>query len=93
MELRFKGYVLILLTVNRKIRYIIVLLVLFWELISRKSLFDFETKSNDLFEIFKIKSDILNGKREKPLSGTNYNLVALYKIGNTNHIKDRTFIK
>ncbi|CAB4385589.1 unnamed protein product [Rhizophagus irregularis] len=70
-----------------------LLLVLFWELISRKSLFDFETKSNDLFEIFKIKSDILNGKREKPLSGTNYNLVALYKIGNTNHIKDRTFIK
>jgi serine/threonine protein kinase len=53
--------------------------VIFWELTSRKSPFDFETKNNDLFEMFKIKSNILNGKREKPISGTNYKFVALYK--------------
>ncbi|GBC02859.1 hypothetical protein RclHR1_04870002 [Rhizophagus clarus] len=53
--------------------------VIFWELTSCKSPFDFETKSNDLFEIFKIKSDILNGKREKPISNTNYKFVALYR--------------
>jgi serine/threonine protein kinase len=53
--------------------------VIFWELTSGKSPFDFETKNNDLFEIFKIKSDILNGKRENPISNTNDKFVALYK--------------
>ncbi|UZO02599.1 uncharacterized protein OCT59_021078 [Rhizophagus irregularis] len=53
--------------------------VIFWELTSRKSPFDFETKSNDLFEIFKIKCDIFNNKREKPISGTNYKFVTLYR--------------
>jgi serine/threonine protein kinase len=53
--------------------------VLLWELTSCKSPFDFETKNNNYLEIIKIKSDILNGKREKPISGTNYNFVTLYK--------------
>ena len=41
--------------------------VLFWELTSRKSPFDFEAKNNDKFEIVKIKQDILNGKRKSYL--------------------------
>ncbi|PKY46305.1 kinase-like protein [Rhizophagus irregularis] len=53
--------------------------VLLWELTSCKSPFDFETKNNNYLEIIKIKSDILNGKRERPISGTNYNFVTLYK--------------
>ncbi|GBC26994.2 kinase-like domain-containing protein [Rhizophagus irregularis DAOM 181602=DAOM 197198] len=53
--------------------------VLLWELTSCKSPFDFETKNNNYLEIIEIKSDILNGKREKPISGTNYNFVTLYK--------------
>ena len=53
--------------------------VLFWELTSRKSPFDFEAKNNGPFEIFKIKQDILNGKRENFILGTNNKIVALYK--------------
>jgi hypothetical protein len=53
--------------------------VLFWELTSRKSPFDFKTKNNNRLEIIEIKSDILKGKREKPISGTNYKFVALYE--------------
>ncbi|GBC05710.1 hypothetical protein RclHR1_06390010 [Rhizophagus clarus] len=53
--------------------------VLFWELTSRKSPFDFETKNNDSLEIFKIMSKIFNGTREKPLSDTNHKFVALYE--------------
>jgi len=53
--------------------------VLFWELTSRKSPYDFETKNNDWFEIIKIKSSILHGVREDPILGTNYKFVALYK--------------
>jgi serine/threonine protein kinase len=53
--------------------------VLFWELTSHKSPFDFETKNNNHLEIIEIKSDILKGKREKPISGTNPKFVALYE--------------
>ena len=53
--------------------------VLFWELTSRKSPFDFEAKNNNPVEIFKIKQDILNGKRENSILGTNNKIVALYK--------------
>ncbi|CAB4492068.1 kinase-like domain-containing protein [Rhizophagus irregularis DAOM 181602=DAOM 197198] len=53
--------------------------VLFWELTSRKSPFDFETKNNDNLEIFKIMSNIFNGTREKPSPGTNHKFVALYE--------------
>ncbi|PKY58983.1 kinase-like protein, partial [Rhizophagus irregularis] len=53
--------------------------VLFWELTSRKSPFDFETKNNDPFEIIEIKSNILEGMREKPYPGTNHKFIALYK--------------
>ena len=53
--------------------------ILFWELTSHKSPFDFETKNDDRFEIIKIKFNILNGKRENPISGTNYKFVSLYK--------------
>ena len=52
--------------------------VLFWELTSRKSPFDFEAKNNDLEKV-KVKLNILNGIREKPILGTNYKIVALYK--------------
>src|SRR6266542_1127113 len=52
--------------------------VLFWELISRSSPFDFETKY-DLFEINQIKFDILGGTREKLIPGTNDQFVSLYK--------------
>uniref|UniRef100_U9TE12 Protein kinase domain-containing protein n=3 Tax=Rhizophagus irregularis TaxID=588596 RepID=U9TE12_RHIID len=53
--------------------------VLFWELTSRKSPFDFETKNNSPFEIIKIKSNILEGMREKPSPSTNHKFIALYK--------------
>ena len=53
--------------------------VLFWELTSHKSPFDFETKNDDLFEIIKIKLNILNGVRENPISSTNHKFIALYK--------------
>jgi serine/threonine protein kinase len=55
--------------------------VLFWELTSRKSPFDFEAKiKNDACsEIIKIELDILEGKREKPFPGTNRKFVALYE--------------
>ncbi|RIA92255.1 kinase-like domain-containing protein [Glomus cerebriforme] len=52
--------------------------IVFWELTSHSSPFDFETK-NDLFEINQIKFDILNGMREDPIPDTNYKFVALYK--------------
>ncbi|GES83777.1 kinase-like domain-containing protein [Rhizophagus clarus] len=52
---------------------------IFWELTSCRSPFDFETKNNDPFEIFKIKPDILSGKREKPISGTDHKFITLYK--------------
>ena len=52
--------------------------VLFWESTSRSSPFDFEAKY-DLFEINKIKFDILNGIREKPIPETNNQFVSLYK--------------
>ncbi|PKY47278.1 kinase-like protein, partial [Rhizophagus irregularis] len=53
--------------------------VLFWELTSRKSPFDFETKNNYPFEIIKIKSNILEGMREKPSPSTNHKFIALYE--------------
>jgi len=53
--------------------------VLFWELTSNKSPFDFETKNNDRFEIIKIKFNILNGIRENPISSTNFKFISLYK--------------
>ncbi|CAB4428008.1 unnamed protein product [Rhizophagus irregularis] len=53
--------------------------VLFWKLTSRKSPFDFETKNNAPFEIIKIKSNILEGMREKPSPGTNHKFIALYE--------------
>ena len=53
--------------------------VLFWELTSRKSPFDFEAKNNDPLEIFKIKQDILSGKRENPISDTTDKIVSLYE--------------
>ena len=58
--------------------------VLLWELTSRKSPFDFETKNNDPLEIIKIKTSILEGTREKPSPSTNHKFVALYesKYGN-----------
>ncbi|PKY47290.1 kinase-like protein, partial [Rhizophagus irregularis] len=58
---------------------IYILGVLFWELTSRKSPFDFETKNNAPFEIIKIKSNILEGMREKPSPGTNHKFIALYE--------------
>jgi serine/threonine protein kinase len=53
--------------------------VLFWELASRKSPFDFESKVNDSFEIIRIKSNILKGMREKPSPDTKQKFVALYE--------------
>ena len=53
--------------------------VLFWELTSCKSPFNFETKNNTLLEIIKIKSNILEGMREKPSPGINHKFIALYK--------------
>src|SRR5256885_17146476 len=44
--------------------------VLFWELTSRLSPFNFE-KRNNLFEINQIKFDILDGMREKHVPNTN----------------------
>ncbi|GBC40777.1 uncharacterized protein OCT59_029237 [Rhizophagus irregularis] len=51
--------------------------VLFWELTSRLSPFDFENK--DKLEIIQVKQDILNGKREIPILNTNDKFVSLYK--------------
>ncbi|PKY57913.1 kinase-like protein, partial [Rhizophagus irregularis] len=51
--------------------------VLFWELTSRLSPFDFENKNK--LEIIQIKQDILNGKREIPIPNTNDKFVSLYK--------------
>ncbi|RGB37295.1 hypothetical protein C1646_666283 [Rhizophagus diaphanus] len=51
--------------------------VLFWELTSRLSPFDFENK--DKLEIIQVKQDILNGKREIPILNTNNKFVSLYK--------------
>ena len=53
--------------------------VVFWELTSCSSPFDFEKRSNDDSEKFKIKLDILNGKRENPKPNTDDKFVALYK--------------
>ncbi|PKY61063.1 kinase-like protein [Rhizophagus irregularis] len=53
--------------------------VVFWELTSCKSPFGFESKNNDPFEIIKIKSIILNGIREEPISGTIIEFVTLYR--------------
>jgi len=53
--------------------------VVFWELTSCSSPFDFETKNNDRFEIFNIKSDILKGIRENPVPNTNDKFVKLYE--------------
>ncbi|RGB24319.1 kinase-like domain-containing protein [Rhizophagus diaphanus] len=58
--------------------------VLFWELTSCKSPFNFETKNNAPFEIIKIKSNILEGMREKPSSGINHKFIALYEITSEN---------
>ncbi|PKK65294.1 hypothetical protein RhiirC2_809174 [Rhizophagus irregularis] len=52
--------------------------VLFWELTSRLSPFDFENKNH--LEIIQIKQDILNNKlRETPIPITNDKFVSLYK--------------
>ncbi|GBB91629.1 hypothetical protein RclHR1_00190042 [Rhizophagus clarus] len=51
--------------------------VLFWELTSRLSPFDFENKNH--FEKIQIKQDILNGKREIPIPNTNDKFVSLYE--------------
>ncbi|CAB5388433.1 uncharacterized protein OCT59_029242 [Rhizophagus irregularis] len=52
--------------------------ILFWELTSRLSPFDFENKNH--LEIIRIKQDILNNKlRETPIPGTNDKFVSLYK--------------
>ncbi|CAB5197250.1 unnamed protein product [Rhizophagus irregularis] len=53
--------------------------VLFWKLTTRKSPFDFETKNNDPFEIIKIKTNILEGVRERPSPSTNHKFVTLYE--------------
>ena len=58
---------------------------------SRKSPFDFEAKNNDPLEIFKIKQDILSGKRENPISGTNDKIVALYESKYCNIILSTIF--
>jgi serine/threonine protein kinase len=49
--------------------------IVFWELTSCLSPFNFETKN----EPTKILLGILNGKRENPISNTNDKFVALYK--------------
>jgi serine/threonine protein kinase len=53
--------------------------VVFWELTSCLSPFDFEKKRDNFLEIVQIKLDILNGKREKPIPNTNNKFVALYE--------------
>jgi serine/threonine protein kinase len=53
--------------------------VVFWELTSCESPFGFESKNNDPFEIIRIRSNILNGIREKPISSTNSEFVTLYR--------------
>jgi serine/threonine protein kinase len=52
--------------------------IVFWELTSCSSPFDFEKKlkKNDTI---KIMLEIINGKREKPIPNTNGKFVALYK--------------
>ena len=52
--------------------------IVFWELTSCSSPFDFETKK-DLSEINQIMLEILDGKRENPRPETNEKFVALYK--------------
>ncbi|GBB98212.1 hypothetical protein RclHR1_03170008 [Rhizophagus clarus] len=51
------------------------LALVFWELTSSRSPFDYETKKNDLEIMF----EILNGKRENPIPNTNSKFVALYQ--------------
>jgi len=53
--------------------------VIFWELTSHLSPFNFEKRNNNLFEINQIKFDILGGMREKHISNTNDKFVSLYK--------------
>lgn len=50
------------------------LALIFWELTSCSSPFDYETKKDDL-----IMLEILEGKREKPIPNTNGKFVALYE--------------
>lgn len=49
--------------------------VLFWQLTSRKSPFDFETKKDHNI----LMLAILNGKRENPVPGTNSKFIELYR--------------
>ena len=51
--------------------------VLLWELISCSSPFNFENLDN--FEKERIALDILGGKRENPVPGTNHKFVELYQ--------------
>ncbi|EXX68185.1 uncharacterized protein OCT59_000379 [Rhizophagus irregularis] len=51
------------------------LALVFWELTSRSSPFDYEPKKNDL----EIMHEIFEGKREDPLPDTNSKFVALYQ--------------
>ncbi|CAB5388442.1 unnamed protein product [Rhizophagus irregularis] len=51
------------------------LALVFWELTSHRSPFDYETKKNGS----EIMLEIHNGKREKPMSNTNGKFVALYQ--------------
>jgi hypothetical protein len=54
--------------------------VLFWELTSRSSPYDFENKKNHPLELIQISQDILNNnKREDPIPETNVKFVTLYK--------------
>ena len=49
--------------------------VLFWELTSCSSPFNYEARDDDASIMLKI----LDGKREDPIPNTNYKFVALYK--------------
>ena len=49
--------------------------VLFWELTSGKSPFNFEKREDDA----SVMLEIINGKREEPITGTNDKFVKLYQ--------------
>ena len=48
--------------------------IIFWELTSRSSPFNFETRLNNV-----VMLEILKGEREKPIPGTNVKYIELYQ--------------
>ena len=62
--------------------------VLFWELTSRSSPFNFKTTTNDHQHIM---LGIVNGKRENPVPNTNGKFVALYQSKYKKFIRKRLF--